>query len=87
MASKNRVNSVSYDPKTPIGKLFGKLSGAKGKAVDKATLYKGVKAAPTLLAWILIHGRTSGLWTVKNADNTVTLTFTKKGLAAAKAAA
>jgi hypothetical protein len=92
MASKkSSMNSVSYDPKTPIGRLFAKMRSAKGKAVAKATLYKGIGVdAPKLLAWILIHGRTSGLWTVKYSgekNSMAALVMTKKGTAAfAKAA-
>jgi len=93
MASKKNgtVNSVTYNPKTPIGKLFAKLLAAKGKPVAKETLYKGVGVnAPKLLAWVLIHGRTGGLWTVKysgESNEFATLTMTKKGKAAAEAAA
>lgn len=82
------VNSVNYDPKSPIGKLFAKLAAAKGKSVRKEVLYKNIGAhAPKLMAWVLIHGRTSGLWTLTHDTETAKLVMTAKGRKAATAAA
>lgn len=66
-----------YDADKPIGTIFNRLKS--GKKWKKADLYEGVDKAHVFLAWIKIHGKRAGSWTVEDVDKeTVKFVRTKK---------
>lgn len=80
---KSSMAPVTYDDKTPIGKMFNALKEAGKTGMKKEKLYKvGSKAGSenphVLLAWIGIHGDRSGKWRTETTKDHATLVFKKK---------